>query len=620
MHRFHVRHLVPAVQATALAILVLAAATSATLALAAQPSQGDPLTELATPPAEVFSDSVAVRVVNVEVFVSTKKGRPVEGLTADDFELYEDGRRVEISNFFSAHDEITGQPVAVAATADSSELPAARNDDARPPTLVVYVDNLNLRPAGRQRLLDDLAPFLDRSMADGAYVMVVLHGPEGLRPLTEPTTDRAKVAAALAEVAKTAAQGIRMDTERLGVIRQIESLFRQYNDLPARAGQGPCQVGGDEMNRLVEDYARNMLAHNETTANGLSIMIGALAGWPGLKSLLYLSDGMPEFAGTDLFAYLAEVCPEESGLFTTNYSRFDSSSIIENVTQRANSNRVTIHALEARGLTTNSIDSVDSVGRFSNRSFNPSPGNDRIRTANLQSTLYKIANDTGGRAVFNANEFAQDLREIGSDARSYYSLGFKARQTGDGRVHRLRVELRGTNYVVRHRKVYRDKPVEDLLAERTLGALIFDLEDNELGAAITTRQQATDDGGQVMVVSVSIPQTAIAMLPVGEAWQGRLRLVLTARDADNNLLPIKQKIVPVIAHSDPSTWPQGATPDTPQAQLEIGIALEPGKHELALALRDEIAGTTSFLRRIVEVQPQPTAPPAAAAGGSTRSE
>ena len=46
-------------------------------------------------------ETVDVNVVNVEVVVTDKKGNPIHGLSQGDFELIEDGRPVEIANFYS---------------------------------------------------------------------------------------------------------------------------------------------------------------------------------------------------------------------------------------------------------------------------------------------------------------------------------------------------------------------------------------------------------------------------------------------------------------------------------------------------------------------------------------
>ena len=46
--------------------------------------------------------------MNVIAWVTDKKGRPIKGLTQEDFELYENGRQVNITNFFEVE---TGTPV-----------------------------------------------------------------------------------------------------------------------------------------------------------------------------------------------------------------------------------------------------------------------------------------------------------------------------------------------------------------------------------------------------------------------------------------------------------------------------------------------------------------------------
>ena len=48
-----------------------------------------------------FLDSVNVSVVNVDVHVTDKKGNRVTGLTKDDFEIFEDGRPVAVTNFYA---------------------------------------------------------------------------------------------------------------------------------------------------------------------------------------------------------------------------------------------------------------------------------------------------------------------------------------------------------------------------------------------------------------------------------------------------------------------------------------------------------------------------------------
>lgn len=57
---------------------------------------------LGAQPAETFVDTVEINVVEVDVVVTDRKGRPVNGLKPEDFELSVDGMPVEIANFFES--------------------------------------------------------------------------------------------------------------------------------------------------------------------------------------------------------------------------------------------------------------------------------------------------------------------------------------------------------------------------------------------------------------------------------------------------------------------------------------------------------------------------------------
>ena len=67
------------------------------------------------PPARVeVGESIDVRVVNVEAVVTDRRGHPVRGLAAADFQLLVDGREVPIDYFTEIRD---GQAAAAAAAA-----------------------------------------------------------------------------------------------------------------------------------------------------------------------------------------------------------------------------------------------------------------------------------------------------------------------------------------------------------------------------------------------------------------------------------------------------------------------------------------------------------------------
>ncbi|MCP5016851.1 MAG: VWA domain-containing protein, partial [Ketobacter sp.] len=127
----------------------------------------------------IFSDQVEVEVVEVEVFVSDRQGRAVTDLAAEDFEIYEDGRPVEITNFHRAvSGEGNSRPAAEPAPSAAPRLPSVQFQ-APPPEdplyLVLYVDNANLRAGNRRRVLRDLRELVQGHGGAAERIMVVSH-------------------------------------------------------------------------------------------------------------------------------------------------------------------------------------------------------------------------------------------------------------------------------------------------------------------------------------------------------------------------------------------------------------------------------------------------------------
>lgn len=79
------------------------------------------------PPPGAFFESIDVNVVNVDVFVTDKKGNLVSGLKREDFEILEDKKPVQITNFYAVADGKSQAPVAAppAATALRRSVSAA---------------------------------------------------------------------------------------------------------------------------------------------------------------------------------------------------------------------------------------------------------------------------------------------------------------------------------------------------------------------------------------------------------------------------------------------------------------------------------------------------------------
>ena len=85
---------------------------------------------------QTFFESIDVNVVNVEVYVTDRDGKRIHGLTRDDFQVFEDGKPVEISNFYAVSEGQVSQAVSAgtgAAEAEEGTAPAPAAPIIPPP-------------------------------------------------------------------------------------------------------------------------------------------------------------------------------------------------------------------------------------------------------------------------------------------------------------------------------------------------------------------------------------------------------------------------------------------------------------------------------------------------------
>ena len=182
--------------AAGLGVCLLAAVTTP---VGSQP----PATAPPSSPDTSFREVIDVNVVNLTVRVTDKEGRPVKGLGRGDFEILEDGKPVEIANFYevsSSTDYARCAPSRRRAPnrrprrrrPRSNPRPAGRRRTAPPVRHVtIFVDNANIHPRNRQLVFRGLRNFLHDRTGPGDRIMVVtFHNDyEVVQPFTDSNAD-----------------------------------------------------------------------------------------------------------------------------------------------------------------------------------------------------------------------------------------------------------------------------------------------------------------------------------------------------------------------------------------------------------------------------------------------
>src|SRR5437764_14483963 len=103
--------------------------------------------------AQTAAESIEVRVVNVDVIVRNRAGKPVTGLTKADFEIFENGQKREITNLYEVRAPAPAASTAAATpAAPASAAPAETPVEVRPRNVVMFVDNYSLEPFRRDKV------------------------------------------------------------------------------------------------------------------------------------------------------------------------------------------------------------------------------------------------------------------------------------------------------------------------------------------------------------------------------------------------------------------------------------------------------------------------------------
>ncbi len=570
-------------------MLLLAFALTATLPVAAQT---DSTPKDAPLESEPFVEVVDVEIVNIDVWVTNKQGEPIEGLAREDFEVFRDGQPVEISNFYAVAD---GRPAPVPEPDAGPDRPPIHPIAPTPPQvpeaasevaaehrlwLIVYMDNFNIDPIERNRILPSLELFLHRALRAGGRAMVVTY--DRSLKLRQPFTDEARLLVeALAEIRDDAGQASVRRRDQMAALRRIDE-------------------AGSTSQALIyaRQYAEEQMNSIEFTARSLERLIETLAGLPGRKALIHVSSGVPMLAGEEMFHTVAEKFGSSEPY--AEIPRHDVTRSFERVTRQANAHRVAFHTLDAGGLRGFEFGAAEYAG-FVNSKIRSTLNS--IVPENLQAGLRFMATETGGQAIVNRNEILPALEEVTRDFGSFYSLGITSVNTDSGRYHEIKVKLaeRIKGASLRHRAGYRNKSQETRIREQLRSALLYSYEANPIGVEVTWGvPQPREKSTYKLPIRVGVPLRDIALLPIGEGkHEARLRLFVGAAAQGGDISEISASPLGVRL-ADEHLDAARAESLVHTKELLLGA----GRQKVGVAILDLFGGQSSVVTGIIQVGPE----------------
>jgi VWFA-related protein len=566
------------------------------LAVAAPSMSQEATTEAADrSPVGIFSEVMDVQVINVDVYVTDRKGQPVVGLSRDAFELRVDGAPVPISNFYAEVGGVVREALGPIRTGGESSFVTVEETaepTARRTHVVILIDHQRLRPANRKRAFKALREAVARFDKEDLIAVVGVEG--SLVFYSDFLYDRRAVERILDNASRVSVRTDVNEFER----RQI------FGEL-ARGMSGG--VLGSELNiaddnillSRIRAYATEEYARSLNSLREVEKVVSTLNGVPGRKVVLYLGEGIPTRPGEGLFVEwrnrFGQGNPDsEIGVrrfdFNTDYSReigrYDLTQPMEKLASRANAAGVTLYAVDAEGNHGGDLRSALTEQGATSETLS-------VVDENYRAPLEYASKATGGRLLRSSGELVEQLADVVSDFDTFYSLGFMPPAGWDpGTEHDIKVEVGGKELRVRHREEVRLPQPDELEAGATVAALIYQTVDNPLGFQATPGDRTqVREAKAGLPVTLEIPVGNLGFVPQGDVQAGSLTIFVTTKNAAGETSQVQK--IPFHLNLPAHVFEQ-AKGD--MAHYPLPLVLRPGDQQVAIGIRDDVNGVFSAIR------------------------
>ncbi len=546
-----------------------------------------------------FVDEYELTIANLVVYVTDKKGNAITDLTADDFEVFQDGEAKQITNFKLYTDEIIRTQLATQAN-DTFTLatPTPAPDDEAGPIpvhMVLYIDNQNLDPLDRNRVLSQAAEFVRTSLHPPAQMMVVAY--QRFFEVLEPfTSDPNKVMDALRAVRRYTGGRTENESTRKDILDRIKSIENEKRS-NSTGSSGSSDLGSqwNEAYQLIDNYAKEGVNDLKFTLEALRQIITSLSGLPGKKGIIYVSNGLPMVPGMELFYELNRVTQSSSTL--TRMYEFDQTRAFSALAATANAQDVAFYSIDAAGLTMGGMGGAEFASA-------QDPLSSSVGRHNLTDSLRYLADETGGIAIINTNDVGPRLNLITQDMFTYYSIGYPLQASGKDKVHKVKITLRDNpafnDYEIRYRSRLVEKSLETKVQDTVVSSLVFEVDDNPMQVEVEAGTAApASEKRWLLPTNISFPISKIALLPEGSDYVGRIVLFVAARDTNgkqSDLVRQEHEIrVPAAEYEDAQKQRWG---------IDTSLLMESGRYKISVAVLDPLTHQDSYRTIAVAVNPE----------------
>jgi VWFA-related protein len=507
---------------------------------------------------------VDVNVVNVDVTVTDRNGKPVMNLTRGDFEIFEDGKLMPLSNF--AIYQTTNIRPKPALTAPPETQDAAVGGSRR--RIVLIVDNNFIENLQRNAALTALEKQLDTTYGGDAEWSVAAIG-HSLIVVQPFTTQRSLIRAAIERV------------KRMPTFLGHHEMDRSILSDKTRKGmdfESDSYDYGEVVRFTSREQTFRALQSLQSTARAVVEVARAHTADEGKKFMILLTGGMEN--NTSFTVYDKPSDQELRAL------RHDKELVIDGIVHEANAANFTIHVINARprGMQAPQHDVENkSSGIDTPNFYQRGGGNDPIDVADVDSIPLQIALGTGG-TYLPSNDVRHSFEVVEADTSNFYSLGYSPEHNGDRKYHKINVHVKRSGVTVANRIGYFDLTADDRLEQSLQERMTFDQAIGPLPVKLTFgSSKSMNQNAIVLPVVAALPMQRITLLPRDETLVGRVHVYLSVFDENGRNVGFHHQLQEVTVSSDRSKEPGQ------NFRYTMNVRLKKGTFTVVITLRDELS-------------------------------
>ncbi|MCD9188782.1 MAG: VWA domain-containing protein [Pyrinomonadaceae bacterium] len=349
---------------------------------------------------------ISSALVQIDVTALDKDGKQITDLSADDFEVFENGKPQKITNF----SYISLAPASVSEQKPKTAFVPPVSFNLRPEqirrTVVLVVDDLGLSFSSMFATKEALKKFVDEQMLPNDLVAIIRTS-AGLGALQQFTSDKRILYAAIKKISWSP-----LSRSGISGFEPIRPTTKDYLNGQQRNGSTMSVGGNDkdkELEKLVNETRQGQ--YSVGTLGAMRYVVEGMKNLPGRKAVILFSDGFR--------LYDRDVKFNQSN--TSNIQQ-----AIDNLIDSASRAGVVINSIQAAGLLDPaSLSTADDTTGLSLEDVDGIQKDRRDNFFNNQDGLSYLAYKTGGRFSKNGNFLSVAVSKILNDQKGYYLIGYQ---------------------------------------------------------------------------------------------------------------------------------------------------------------------------------------------------